>query len=154
MLAGRRPIGLRGVVFAATFASKPNPLLSLLRLLPVLPPSLLAQRNLIRQFCAGTDAPEALVALIADEIRRMPAALARARLTVLADLRNTNEPLPSPCLNLVPSNDRLVTSRARIMAADGCGTIKTKEIDGPHFLLQSRAQPCATAIMGFLNELS
>jgi pimeloyl-ACP methyl ester carboxylesterase len=154
ILAQRSPAGLRGIVFAATFASRPNPLLGLLRLLPLPPPSLLAQHRLIRHFCVGQDAPETLVALIANEVRRMPAALVRSRLKVLADLHEPNGPLPTPCLNLVPSGDRLVTGSARLSIANSCDNIRTREIAGPHFLLQSRAKPCATAIMVFLDEVS
>jgi len=154
MLVQRSPAGLRGIVFAATFARRPNPLLGLLRLLPLPPPSLLAQRSLIRQFCVGHDAPETLVTLIADEIGRMPAALVRSRLKVLAELHESDEALPAPCLNLVPSGDRLVTSSARLDIANGDYNIRTKEIAGPHFLLQSRAELCATAIMAFLDEVS
>ncbi|MCE4071398.1 alpha/beta fold hydrolase [Pseudomonas nitroreducens] len=154
MIAQRSPAGLRGVVFAATFAERPSPLLSLLQFLPLPPAALLAQRRLIRHFCVGRNASEALVNLIADEVRRLPAARTQARLKVLAQLRKPTSPLRTPCLSLVPLNDQLVSRRARTSVAVGCENIKTKAIAGPHFLLQSRPEPCAAAIAAFLNELS
>lgn len=154
MLAQRCPAGLRGVVFAATFAEPPSPLLSLLQLLPLPPAALLARRRLIRRFCVGRNASEALVDLIADEVRRLPAAQIQARLKTLARLREPTTPLTVPCLSLVPLNDRLVSMRARASVAAGCANIRTKEIAGPHFLLQSRPEACAAAIAAFVNELS
>lgn len=154
MLAQRSPAGLQGVIFAASFSSRPNPLLSLIQHLPLPPPSYLAQRGLIRQFCVGRGASEAAVHLIAAEISRMPARLARERLRTLANLREPDVPLRIPCLSLLPLNDRLVTLRARKGAAAGCENLRTKKIAGPHFLLQSRAAECAAAITAFLNDLS
>jgi pimeloyl-ACP methyl ester carboxylesterase len=153
-LAQYSPAGLRGVIFAATFARRPNPLLGLLDWLPLPPPSLLAQRSLIRQYCVGRDASDVLVTLIVDEIRRMPTALIHSRLKVLAGLGAPREPLPTPCLSLIPSNDRLVTRSARAGAAIRCVNVRAKEIAGPHFLLQSRPDSCAAAITAFLDELS
>lgn len=152
-LAQRSPAGLKGVVFAATFASRPNLLLGLLRLTPLPPPALLARSALIRRFCVGAEASPELVTLIADEIRRMPAALVRARLKVLSELSEPGAALSSPCLSLIPTNDRLVSRSARTGVAHGCANFRTKEIAGPHFLLQSRAEQCAEAIVEFLNEL-
>lgn len=154
MLAQRTPTGIRGLIFAATFARQPSPLLSLIQFLPLPPPSLLARRRLIRRFCVGRDASEELVTLIADEIRRLPAARIQARLKVLARLREPVLPLTFPCLCLMPLNDHLVSMRERHSIADGCENIRTKEIAGPHFLLQSRPEECAAAIVAFLNELS
>lgn len=153
-LATRKPQGLQGVIFAATFVSRPNPLLRLVRYLPQLPPSVLARRKLIRQFCVGHEASEVLVNLVVEEIRSMPARLARTRLETLADLNDSGSPLSIPCLNLLPLNDRLVTLAARQGVVAGCANIRTIEIAGPHFLLQSKAQRCATAILDFLNELA
>jgi len=154
MLAQRSPAALRGIVFAASFAERPNLLLSLLRFLPLPPPSLLAQHSLIRRLCVGRDASQELVSLIANEIRRLPAAQIQARMKVLARLRGPVSPLTLPCLSLAPQNDQLVSTRARASVAAGCTNIRTKEIAGPHFLLQSRPEPCAAAIAAFLNELS
>lgn len=154
VLAQRSPAGLRGVVFAATFAVPPNPLLSLLQFLPLPPTALLAQRRLIRQFCVGRNASDALVNLIAEEVRRLPTAQVHARLKTLARLREPTSPLTIPCLSLVPLNDRLVSMRARASIAPGCENIRTKKIAGPHFLLQSRPEPCGAAIAAFMNELS
>ncbi|MDN6858538.1 alpha/beta hydrolase [Pseudomonas sp. CAN2814] len=153
-LAQRSPAGLRGVIFAATFASRPNPLLGLLKRLPLPPPSFLAHPSLIRQFCVGRDAPDALVGLIADEIRRMPATLVQSRLKVLAELRAPTKPLLTPCLCLIPSSDRLVNRSARAGVTSRCENTQVTDIAGPHFLLQSRPVSCATAITAFLDELS
>ena len=54
-LALRQPTGLRGVIFAASFLSRPNPALALLAHLPI-PNALATQPWLLRTLCLGKTA--------------------------------------------------------------------------------------------------
>jgi pimeloyl-ACP methyl ester carboxylesterase len=151
-LALRQPPGLRGVIFAAAFLGRPHPLLALSRYLP-LPKRLLSHGRLLQLFCVGRNASPALLALLREEIRRLPDALLRARLNSLARLQEPAQPLDLPALHLWPQQDRLVSRSATASLSRHCSDLRQTALDGPHFILQSRAQACAQAIKAFVAEL-
>lgn len=151
-LALRQPPGLRGVIFAAAFLCRPHPLLALNRYLP-LPRRLLSHDRLLQLFCVGRNASPALLELLREEIRQLPAALLRARLNSLARLQEPAQPLGLPALHLWPQQDRLVSHHAAASLNRHCSNLRQIALEGPHFVLQSRAQACAQAISEFVAEL-
>ncbi|VXB81687.1 Alpha/beta hydrolase [Pseudomonas sp. 8AS] len=151
-LALRQPPGLRGVIFAAAFLHRPHPLLPLSRYLP-LPRRLLSHERLLQLLCVGRNASPALLELLREEIRQLPDTLLRARLHSLARLQEPAQPLDLPALHLWPQQDRLVSRNAAASLNRHCSDLRRVALDGPHFVLQSRAQACAQAIRGFVTEL-
>jgi pimeloyl-ACP methyl ester carboxylesterase len=143
-LALRQPTGLRGVIFAASFLTRPNTALPLLRHLPM-PQALATQPKLLRALCLGKAANEDILQRVQREIRRLDQTLLRTRLKTLAALQAPAQALDLPCLQLWPQQDRLV--------AKFCHDIRQIRLDGPHFILQTRAKVCAQAIAGFMQEL-
>lgn len=107
---------------------------------------------LLRLFCIGNVEPSVLQQLQA-EIRELPSALLRERISVLAQLPTPIQRCTLPALHLWPTRDRLVTHSAARGIARGCEDLDQVRIDGPHFLLQSRPQACAQAILGFMAQL-
>lgn len=152
-LAQRQPPGLRGVIFAASFLRRPHPLLALSRCLP-LPKRLLSHDLLLKLLCVGQQASPELLALLREEIRQLPDALLRARLHTLTRLQEPAQPLDLPALHLWPQQDRLVARHAAASLKRHCGDLRQIALDGPHFILQSRAQACAQAIKTFVAELA
>ena len=151
-LARDNPPGLRGVIFAASFLSRPHPLLALTKHLP-LPKALLKQNSLLRLFCLDQSASAALIELLQEEIEAMPPALLRARLASLSALQAPTGCISLPALQLLPGRDRLVTRHASAGLQRHCSQLQQVVIEGPHFLLQSQPQACARAIEGFIEVL-
>ena len=151
-LAQENPPGLRGVIFAASFLSQPHPLLALAKYLP-LPKALLRQSSLLRLFCLDQSASAALIELLQQEIEALPPALLQARLASLNALHAPSGCISLPALQLLPSQDRLVTRRASTSLQTHCSQLQQVRIDGPHFLLQRQPQACARAIEGFVEML-
>lgn len=151
-LARDNPPGLRGVIFAASFLSRPHPLLMLANYLP-LPKLLLGQSCLLRLFCLGRSASAALIELLQQEIEALPPALLRARLANLNALHAPTGCISLPALQLLPSRDRLVTRDASASLQKHCSELQQVAIEGPHFLLQGQPQACARAIEGFIETL-
>lgn len=151
-LAQGSPPGLRGVIFAASFLSRPHPLLMLARYLP-LAKGLLKQSELLRLLCVGQSASAALIELLQQEIEALPHALLRARLASLNDLQAPTGCISLPALQLLPNQDRMVTRSAATSLHQHCSQLRQVAIDGPHFLLQSQPQACARAIECFIETL-
>ena len=151
-LAQLQPPGLRGVIFAAAFLARPQPLLPLSRYLP-LPKRLLSHDLLLKLLCVGQQASPELLALLREEIRQLPDALLRARLHTLAQLHEPSRPLALPALHLWPQQDRLISRNAAASLNRHCSDLRQIALEGPHFILQSRAAACAQAIKEFIAEL-
>ncbi|WP_277372152.1 alpha/beta hydrolase [Pseudomonas sp. AA-38] len=149
-LALRQPTGLRGVIFAASFLSCPNPSPALLKHLPM-PLTLATMPWLLRILCLGKTADEAILQRVQREIRRLDPSLLRARLATLASLQAPAQNLDLPCLHLWPQQDRLVANCAAERLPQFCSDISQIRLDGPHFILQTRPQACAKAIAEFIE---
>lgn len=89
-LALRQPTGLRGVIFAASFLSRPNPALALLAHLPI-PNALATQPWLLRTLCLGKTADANMLQRVQREIRRLDQRLLHARMATLASLQATTQ---------------------------------------------------------------
>ncbi|WP_394239062.1 alpha/beta fold hydrolase [Pseudomonas anguilliseptica] len=151
-LALYRPPGLRGVIFAASFLSRPHPLLPLLQHLP-LPRWLLGQNTLLNLFCLNGQTSAELTLILRKEIQRLPTLLLRARLHSLSQLQKPALQLELPALHLLAKQDRLVTRKAQASLQTCCTQLTEIALDGPHFLLQSQPQASADAIERFITGL-
>jgi len=151
-LALRRPPGLRGVIFAASFLSRPHPLLPLAKHLP-LPHWLLGQNTLLRLFCLNGQANAEVTQTLREEIKKLPQRLLRARLHSLDQLQNPGLSLELPALHLQANQDRLVTRKAQMSLQSCCTQLTQIRLNGPHFLLQTQPQACANAIQRFIAGL-
>lgn len=140
------------MIFAAAFLRRPHPLLALSRYLS-LPKRLLSNDQLLQLFCVGRNASPALLALLREEIRQLPDALLRARLHSLTCLQEPSQPLAVPALHLWPQQDRLVSRNSAASLSRHCSDLRQIALEGPHFILQSRAEACAQAIKAFVAEL-
>lgn len=150
-VALRQPTGLRGVIFAASFLSRPNPALALLAHLPM-PQTLATQPWLLRALCLGKTADEHMLQRVQREIRRLDPRLLRTRLATLAGLQAPTQTLHLPCLHLWPQQDRLVADSTAERLSKACTDIRQVRLDGPHFILQTRPKACANAIVEFIQS--
>lgn len=151
-LALRQPTGLQGLIFAASFLSRPNSALALLAHLPM-PQALATHPWLLRALCLGKTADEHILQRVQREIRRLDQRLLRARMATLASLRAPTQVVDLPCLHLWPRQDRLVANSAAERLAQTCGDIRRIDMDGPHFILQTQPKACARAIAAFMQGI-
>ena len=148
----QQPTGLRGIIFTASFLSCPSALLPLVRHLPI-PHALSTLSAALKMFCVGHDASDELLHQLKQEIRLIPDALLRARLNSLSELRAPQQRLALPALHIWPQQDRLVSHGVAGQLAEHCSDLRQVRIEGPHFILQTRAKVCAEAIRAFTSEL-
>ncbi|MFP6849575.1 MAG: alpha/beta hydrolase [Pseudomonas sp.] len=152
-LALRQPPGLQGVIFAASFLTRPHPLLPLAQYLP-LPSWLLKQKSLLNLFCLNGHSQPELTQVLSEEIQTLAAHLLRARLHSLKTLGKPVLKLALPALHLLASQDRLLTRNAQNSVSDGCTQLKQIWLNGPHFILQTQPRACADAIAEFIAALT
>lgn len=138
---------IAGIVLVASFARCPRRMLHLLPLwsAPLLR-RLAASPPLLRWFCLGRDAEAGRVATLAAVVAGLPPRLLAARLRLVRELddRAVIMSADTPVLHLRARHDRLV----RIPLLDGPhpSWLHEIDIDGPHFLLQTRPEACWQAI--------
>lgn len=113
-LALRQPPGLRGVIFAASFLSRPHPLLPLARHLP-LPRWLLKHKTLLRLFCLNGQANAERVQALRAEIHKLPQSLLRA--ACIASANYINQTCSLSCQRCNCGRIRIAWSRARLRPA-------------------------------------
>jgi pimeloyl-ACP methyl ester carboxylesterase len=153
-IAARRPVGLRGLILACSFARNPIPTLAplapLIRLLPIrwAPPALLAWPTL------GRFSTTALQSELRETLSRVPSSVIRARLRAVLeiDVSALLAQVAVPVLYLRASQDRLVPrSVSEQMLA--MPRARIAEIEGPHFLLQARPSATSQKVVKFLHEI-
>lgn len=149
-LASHLPEGLRGLILAASFLQRPHALMP-----PgvLLPHRLLSQPAVLRGVALDAHCDPALLQQAARSVRSIPGALLRQRFDALRVLQPPSGTLGLPVLQLVARRDRLVGQRATRAVAHSCTQLQRVDIDGPHFLLQTRPQACADAILEFAERL-
>lgn len=156
LLARRGHPGLAGIVFAASFVSPPrrfpSAVVPLFRHLPF--KSRLALR-LAAPFTGGgqTDAEGASLAAAVAEVDR--AVLAdRLDQVLRADHAAEFAQLALPMLYLRPRQDRLVPASAARDMARRNPYLAVRELDGPHFILQTRPDEAAIIIRELVASLA
>lgn len=137
----QRNTRIRGAVLVASFVTCPHPLL---RLVPLRFAGLwrkaLRSNAMLRTFCLGWHASDALVASLKAIVEALPISILQTRLRLLRNLDESGSLARArvPLLLLEASNDKLVCA-----PVDGVGRlVQHAVVDGPHFLLQSRPEEC------------
>ncbi|WP_444996646.1 serine aminopeptidase domain-containing protein [Aliikangiella sp. IMCC44359] len=143
---------IQKVIFVASFISNPNKkLLLFTRVLPIewlfrlqLP------HCLINYFCFNNRASPAMLALFRQAILSVDSKVLAQRVRILATLKPPTKPLNKPCLIITAINDRLLSNFAKQQLIEYCTDKKLILMQGPHFILQTQAEDCATQITHYL----
>lgn len=150
------PENLLGVIFVATFARSPSPLL--LAIGRYLPPRLLrtffSTTLLSRYFCLGK-APQDRVDLFRQALQSAGLNAMAQRLRILAEL----PPPPAtafarPCLYLQAENDRLVPPGAVEDLRVALPQLQVQRLPGPHIILLAEPEAGARVIGDFIFQLN
>jgi pimeloyl-ACP methyl ester carboxylesterase len=153
-IAASRPIGLRGLILACSFARNPIPTLAplapLIRLLPIrwAPPALLAWPTL------GRFTTPALQSELRETLSQVPSSViaARLRAVIEVDVSALLAQVGVPILYLCACEDRLVPPSTSGQFAV-LPRARIAQIKGPHFLLQACPAATSKEVVRFLREI-
>ncbi|POO57844.1 alpha/beta fold hydrolase [Agrobacterium rosae] len=154
MLASQKPLGLRGIVFVATFVRSPVRLpLFLTHAVNIIPIKSTVLTWLIQPLLMGRWSGKAFTKRFRSALKLVPAATVAGRLreVLKVDAREQLRRLSLPVIYLRATQDRLVPSKMSQDFDLAPDTVFT--IEGPHFLLQSRAKQAAAFILKFITIL-
>jgi pimeloyl-ACP methyl ester carboxylesterase len=154
-IAARRPASLVGLVLCVTFASNPYPWAGawawpLAKFLPL--------KSLPRWVRAplmwGSASPNRAPRQSERAIAGVSAAVVRHRIGALLAVDETKAlvNISAPTLVLCAACDRVVSKAATAAIVLGIAHAQRVDIDGPHLLLQTCPQECATAVLSFMRQ--
>lgn len=156
MVAASQPASLRGVVLVCSFAKSPLPALpGALRRFVASIPFWRAPVAWGAAFLLGRFSSERLRRLMAAAIRPVSAPVWKARLEAVLRVDVTQQ-LPHiqvPILYLRASEDLVVSRCAAELIVRRCSNATITEIEGPHFLLQTKPREAADAVGEFARNL-
>ena len=154
-LAQQKIGNLKGVVFVATFLSSPNKaLLSLAKQLPIkILSKLPGARYFIKKFFMGSSAEKHLIDQFISLVDQTPVKILKNRIDVMQKLRYQKFISLIPSIYILAKSDKLVPDNKAKEFRECFNGLLIKEIDGPHFVLQTEAIELANVIEGFLSKL-
>lgn len=153
-IAADPPAGLVGLVLSTTFARSPipalGPLARFVRFAPARPPA-----GLLSWWLLGRWATPALRSALYAALRSVsPIVLStRAAAALRVDVSALLPSIRVPTVQLIASQDRLLTRSAANTLASGIPTCRSVTIVGPHLLLQTATELCAQEIAAFASGL-
>lgn len=149
------PANLKGLVLSTTFATRPTSLLGPLsggvRWARLRPPGFL-----LDWFLLGPWSSQALRSELAAALADVPARVLsrRAFEALRVDATDASRQQKQPSLVLWAKQDRLLSANARRQLANALQTAQTREVEGPHLLLQTQPRLCAGLIAEFMQRLT
>lgn len=152
-LASDNVAHLKGIIFVATFLSCPCKILvRLARRLPfIILLNMPFSTYIIRKFFIGPDFPITLFHQAMAKVSNRDLKHRLATLESLVDNPNTIYP-PLKALYLRAENDVFISRKHTDEYIRAFPNIAITDIPGPHFLLQSRPNECATLINTFVHS--
>lgn len=155
LILDRPELDIGGLIFCASFLAPPRRhLLALLRYAPLQAAFGISHPDwLVRTLCLGADADQQIIHRFRHALSQAGPSSLAARMRMLSGLPAFKEKLAIPSLYLRPKRDRLVTRASMRDVARRCRQFEMAEIDGPHFILQTRPVPCAKAIVEFATTI-
>lgn len=154
MIASQKPIGLRGVVFVATFAKTPIKVPKFLTyLIDIAPVKSRLLMRLAQPFLMGRWATPEFTKRFRQVMKAVPASTIAGRLREVLEVNVVKQlgSIEVPTIYLTARSDRLIPSR---MASDFDRPPNTAiVIEGPHFLLQANAAKSSKHILDFVARI-
>jgi len=151
LLAARHAGRVRALVLVSGFCAAPHS--SRCGRLPPRPVFAVTPPNFfLRRFLTGEQAPPGLLESLSRALRQTPSATLaeRVRVTLALDEQDCPDLGTLPVLLLQASQDRLLPWEVQSTLERHFPTATTEWINGPHLLMQTRAQDCRNAVIRFL----
>lgn len=150
---------IKGIIFVASFLSSPNKLL--LEIAKLLPLKILASAPLSniahKLLFLGQSASNELLSKFKTVTNSIPEQALKDRLTVMSHQALPRETFDIPVAYIQANSDKLVSSDKSRELSKVFKNIEYFEIDGPHFILQSKpkesAQMVSQAIQSLVNKI-
>lgn len=155
-IGSRRPSNLMAIIFAASFAKKPNKLPEQLSIFAkFIPFSSTILSRMIRPITFGRWGNKELDTLVHVALNRVSRNVIINRINSLMHIDEIHKlrDLNLPMLYVRPTSDRLVNRNALQAMVNVNSTIEITEIQGPHFILQCQPQLCINMITDFINRV-
>lgn len=154
-VAASRPSQLKGLILSCSFVKNPRPELSVLKSVIGSFPAVRAPRALLSYFLFGSFSNDALHSALAHPVAQVsPSVLfARLRAVLSVDVSRKMSEVSVPVLYLRASRDRVVPPSSSHLVSRLLPQTRVVEIDGPHCLLQARADAAADVVCAFAEEV-
>jgi len=149
-LANRPELNVNSVILVATFSHYPNTILKFMsKILPIKYLLYLPMPDFILKFvCFDNAVDSSIMALLKKSLTLTPPTIMAKRMSegVKIDVRQDLKELKVPCIYIKAKHDKLVSSSASAEIKKINKSINIIEIDGPHFILQTRINACCAVI--------
>lgn len=146
---------LKGIIFVASFLSSPKPYLPYLASL--LPLHLLVDLPLssfvYRTFLLGNGASKQDILLLKKAIKATSVQSLKQRLKTISKARYNGFTSDIPIVHISASQDRLVSKRKIADFTKAYPNHTLIKLEGPHFLLQTQAEQCASMFADSIDIL-
>lgn len=150
----RNPKHLKSVVFIATFLTNPRPYL--LSLSKVLPLNLLLKLSipnfLIKRFLLGSSINDKTIKLLKQAIKQVDTKVLASRLRLITQIKTPNQVCHIQSIYIQASNDKLIRNNSIDTFKEVFSNLKTFNIKGPHFLMQSNPVECLAIIINSTSD--
>jgi pimeloyl-[acyl-carrier protein] methyl ester esterase len=147
---------LKGIIFVASFLSAPKWLLA--KIMSWLPVRTIAQLPMAgiayRMFCLGWEANHKEQGQFLRAIEAVPSSTLKSRLKVIASSNYRGFKSAIPVVYIGASRDKLVPPEKKKEFREAYAKIVFTEIEGPHFILQTRPKAGASAIIEAVQLLT
>jgi pimeloyl-[acyl-carrier protein] methyl ester esterase len=156
-LATRKPPGLAGIVFIASFITPPKPcLLAMARFVPFgLLPHMPFSAFIVRRLCLSSKSPDDLIEMVRQAVYKIKSEVLRHRIAMIRKLRmeNWRETYEIPCCCIQAAGDKLVSPSCFGAIQAIFPRVQRIVIDGPHLIAQSEPEKCSKAIIDFIQSI-
>ena len=156
VLSEHPPVGLKGIIFVASFLSSPQKVAAFIA--SCLPLHLLLKLPFssvfIRWFMLGRQADSGMVASFRKAVSHTSARVLRDRLRVISSMKYSGFTSALPAYYIRAENDLLVSEKQQGDFQKAYADIKLRSVKGPHFILQANTSEAALVIKEAIRVLS
>lgn len=139
--------GIKHIIFAASFISRPSLLARLGRHVPIeLARSNAVPRAIAGRVLFGKGNHQALIEHLYRALNSVDASVLRKRLQQIASIPEPKHRISTPCTYIRPSHDLFISTSALNAFAVLCDSLAVHEVDGTHFILQTNPVRCRQII--------
>jgi len=146
---------LQAIIFVASFLRNPNR--RFMRVTRILPLAMLLRFSppdfIVRKWLLGDEANNEVILKFKSILKRLPISTIVFRLRQIRNLSCLSGTISIPTYYIRAQGDRLVGESNTQDFMQRCLNLKSVTINGPHFILQSKAKNCANYVNQCVNEL-
>jgi pimeloyl-ACP methyl ester carboxylesterase len=154
-LAKNNDPNLKSIIFVASFLSSPNPLLSVVKWLPL---SILFKAPIptqfVKKYLLGVEINDDLISKFRNILGEINTNVLSYRLRQMASLELGSHKLEVRAIYLQATDDKLVSENSFTNFKLSMENLRVILVPGPHFLLQANPTACAAIIEEECRELA